>query len=97
MARNSGHNVVPIRHGHGRYPIGTPDGFSRALGARNKLIDLFLRDLQADWEQHDKDISEVMRKKHPDIYFQRMVKLALVQGASLTSLGRTSGSTHLKT
>jgi hypothetical protein len=37
------------------------------LGARNKLNNLFLRDLQAD--QHGKDILEVMRKKHPEIYF----------------------------
>jgi hypothetical protein len=53
------------------------------LGARNKLTDLFLRDLQADWAQHGKDVLEVMRKKHPEIYFQCMVKLALVQAAEL--------------
>jgi hypothetical protein len=33
--------------------------------------------------QHGKDVLEVMRKKHPEIYFRRTVKLALVQSAEL--------------
>jgi hypothetical protein len=42
-----------------------------------------LRDLQTDWEQHGKDILELMREKHPEIYFQCMVKLALAHPADL--------------
>jgi hypothetical protein len=48
-----------------------------------RLAEVFLRDLQADWEQHGKEILEVMRKKHPEMYFQCMVKLALLQAAEL--------------
>jgi hypothetical protein len=76
MARNSGDNIVPIRHGHGRYP--TAD---RAAALR--LAEAFLRDLQANLAQHGKEILEVMRKKRPEIYFQCMAKLALVQAAEL--------------
>src|SRR6516162_5254172 len=65
----------------GRYLAGTRGGPDRAAALR--LAEVFLRDLQADWEQHSKDILEVMRKKHPEIYFQCMVKLALVQRAEL--------------
>jgi hypothetical protein len=80
MARKGSDNIVPLRHGHGRYPAGTPGGPDRAAALRPEA---FLRDLQADWEQHGKDILEVMRKKQPEIYFQCMVKLALVQGTEL--------------
>jgi hypothetical protein len=65
----------------GRYLTGTPGGPDPAAALR--LAEAFLRDLQADWEQHGKDVLEVMRKKHPEIYFQCMVKLALVQSAEL--------------
>ena len=81
MARNSSDNIVPIRHGHGRYPAGATGGPDRAAALR--LAEVFLRDLQADWEQHGKEILEVMRKKYPEIYFQCMAKLALVQAAEL--------------
>ena len=81
MARNGSDNIVPIRHGRGRYLTDTLGGPDRAAALR--LAEAFLRDLQEDWAQHGKDILEVMRKKHPEIYFQCMVKLALVQGAEL--------------
>jgi hypothetical protein len=81
MIRNSRESGVVIRHGHDRYP--TPGDDGRALTACNKLAEAFLRDLQADWEQHGKDILEVMRKNHPEIYFQCMVKLALLEAAEL--------------
>ena len=81
MARNGSDNIVPVRHGHGHYPAGTPGGPDRAAALR--LAEAFLRDLQADWEQHGKDVLEVMRKKHPEIYFQCMVKLALLEAAEL--------------
>jgi hypothetical protein len=81
MARNGSDNIVPIRHGHGRHPTGTPGDPDRAAALR--LAEAFLRDLQEDWAQHGKHTLEVMRKKHPEIYFQCMVRLALVQGAEL--------------
>src|SRR6516225_12178357 len=81
MATNGSDNIGTIRHGHGRYPAGAPGDPDRAAASR--LAEVFLRDLQADWAQHGKDILEVMRKKHPEIYFQCMVKLALVQSAEL--------------
>jgi hypothetical protein len=76
MSRNGGDSDL-----HGRYLADTPDGPDRAAALR--LAEAFLRDLQADWELHGKDVLEVMRQKHPEIYFQCMVKLALVQGAEL--------------
>ena len=76
MSRNGGDSDL-----HGRYLADTPDGPDRAAALR--LAEAFLRDLQEDWAQHGKDILEVMRKKHPEIYFQCMVKLALVQSAEL--------------
>jgi hypothetical protein len=76
MNRNSGDSDQ-----HGRHLTGTPGDPDPAATLR--LAEVFLRDLQADWEQHGKDILEVMRKKHPEIYFQCMVKLALVQAAEL--------------
>jgi hypothetical protein len=79
MARISRDNIVPIRHGHGSHPAGTPDGPDRVAALR--LAEVFLRDLQEDWAQHGKEILEVMRKKHPEIYFQCMVKIALLQAA----------------
>ena len=81
MAKNGSDNIVPIRHGRGRFTTGTRGGPDRAAALR--LAEAFLRDLQEDWAQHGKDILEVMRKKHPEIYFQCMVKLALVQAAEL--------------
>jgi hypothetical protein len=74
----SGDNIVTIRDQRGRYLKGMPGGPGRPVGSRNKLSEDFLADLQADWEQHGKDILEVMRERHPEIYFQCMVKLALV-------------------
>jgi hypothetical protein len=34
--------------------------------------------VQEDWEQHGKKIIKKMREKFPEIYFQSMVKLAVV-------------------
>jgi hypothetical protein len=75
----SGENIIAIRDVRGRYLKGMPGGPGRPVGSRNKLSEDFLADLQADWEQHGKDILEVMREKHPEIYFQCMVKLGASQ------------------
>jgi hypothetical protein len=40
--------------------------------------------LQEDWEQHGKKIFQIMREKFPEIYFQSMVKLALVHRVELS-------------
>jgi hypothetical protein len=79
----SGDNIITIRDECGRYLKGIPGGPGRPVGSRNKLTEDFLRDLQADWEQHGKNILEVMREKHPEIYFQCVVKLALANPAEL--------------
>ena len=34
--------------------------------------------MQEDWEQHGQEIFQIMREKYAEIYFQSMVKLALV-------------------
>jgi hypothetical protein len=81
----SGDNIITIRDEHGRYLKGMRGGPGRPVGSRNKLTEDFLRDLQADWEQHGKKILEVMREKHPEIYFQCMVKLALAHPVELYS------------
>ena len=38
----------------------------------------FLARRQEDWKQHGEEIFEIMREKFPEIYFQCMVKFALV-------------------
>jgi hypothetical protein len=78
MARNGSDNSGPVRDERGRYPKGIPGGPGRPLGSRNKLSEDFLCDIQEDWAQHGKEIFHVMREKFPEIYFQSMVKLALV-------------------
>jgi hypothetical protein len=81
MTKIRSSNGVQDERGHRLKGIsGGPD---QQVGSHYKLVEDFLRDLRADWEQHGKDILEVMREKHPEIYFQCMVKLALVQGAEL--------------
>ena len=70
-------NLV-ARDEHGRWLKGYSGGPGRPLGSRNKLSEDFLCDLQEDWEQHGKKILQIMREKFPEIYFQSMVKLALV-------------------
>ena len=89
MARNGSDNIVPIRHGHGRYP--TAD---RAAALR--LAEAFLRDLQANLAQHGKEILEVMRKKHQGSTSNAWSSLHWFKRLSLTSLSRSSGNTHLK-
>jgi hypothetical protein len=75
-------NVV-ARDERGRWLKGFSGGPGRPLGSRNKLSEDFLRDLQEDWEQHGKKIIKIMREKFPEIYFQSMVKLALVHRVEL--------------
>ena len=79
----SGDNILTIRDQRGRYLKGVPGGPGRPVGSRNKLTEDFLRDLQADWEQHGKDILATVREKHPELYFQCMIKLALIQPVEL--------------
>jgi hypothetical protein len=55
----------------------------RYLGSRNRLSEDFLADLQADWEEYGKEILSIMREKHPELYFQYTVKLALVHRIEL--------------
>jgi hypothetical protein len=74
-----------------RYPTGTPSGPSQPLGSLHRLAEVFLRDLQADWAQHGKDVLEVMRKKHPE---STSNALHWFKGPSLTSPGRSSSGTH---
>ena len=69
---------VVARDEHGRWLKGFSGGPGRPLGSRNKLNEDFLCDLQEDWEQHGKKIIKIMREKFPEVYFQSMVKLALV-------------------
>jgi hypothetical protein len=49
----------------------------------HKLSQDFLRDLQEDWEQHGKGILSIMREKFPEIYFQSLVKLAMIHRVEL--------------
>jgi hypothetical protein len=79
----NGDNIIAIRDQRGRYLKGIPGGPGRPAGSRNKLTEDFLRDLQADWERHGKDILSIVRKSSPQIYFQCMVKLAQVHSVEL--------------
>jgi hypothetical protein len=76
-------NIITIRDERGRYQRGMPGGPGRPVGSRNKLSENFLADLQVDREQHGKEILSIMREKYPQIYFQSMVELALVQRIEL--------------
>ena len=53
------------------------------MGSRNKLSQDFLGDLQADWEQYGTEILRIVREKFPEIYFQSMVKLAMIHRVEL--------------
>jgi hypothetical protein len=83
----SGDNIIAIRDERGRYRKDMPGGPGRPVGSRNRLSENFLTDLQADWEQHGKDILSTIREKHPELYFQCMVKLALVHPVELYPAG----------
>jgi hypothetical protein len=78
----NGKSVV-ARDEQGRWLRGIPGGPGRPVGSRNKLSQDFLGDLQTDWEQHGKDILAIMRAKFPEIYFQSLVKLAMVHRVEL--------------
>jgi hypothetical protein len=75
-------NVV-ARDEHGRWLKGFSGGPGRPPGSRNKLNEDFLHDLHEDWEQHGKKIFQIVREKYPEIYFQGMVKLAVVHRVEL--------------
>ena len=76
-------DIVALRDEHGRYLKGIPGGPGWAVGSRNKLSQDFLGDLQADWEQHGTEILRIMREQFPEIYFQSMVKLAMIHRIEL--------------
>ena len=76
-------NIVAIRDEHGRYLKGIPGGPGRPVGSRNKLSQDFLGDLQEDWDQHGPEILRIMREKFPEIYFQSLVKLAMIHCVEL--------------
>ena len=76
-------NIVAIRDEHGRYLKGIPGGPGRPVGSRNKLSQDFLGDLQEDWDQHGPEILRIMREKFPEIYFQSLVKLAMIHRVEL--------------
>ena len=78
VANGKNSKSVVARDEHGRWLKGFSGGPGRPLGSRNKLSEDFLGDLQEDWWQHGKKIIKIMREKFPEIYFQSMVKLALV-------------------
>ncbi len=87
MTRNGSNNTVAIRDERGRYLKGIPGGPGRPVGSRNKLNEDFLRDLHDDWEQHGKAIFQTVREKFPEVYFQSMIKLALVHRVELGPAG----------
>ena len=58
-------NIITIRDQRGRYQRGMPGGPGRPVGSRNRLNENFLADLQADWEEHGKEILSIMREKPP--------------------------------
>ena len=51
--------------------------------ARAKLSQDFLGDLQEDWDQHGPEILRIIREKFPEIYFQSLVKLAMIHCVEL--------------
>ncbi len=76
-------NIVAIRDEQGRYLKGILGGPGRPVGSRNKLSQDFLRDLQEDWEQHGTEILRIVREKFPEVYFQSLVKLAMIHRIEL--------------
>jgi hypothetical protein len=79
MTTNSknGKNIV-ARGEHGRWLKGYSGGPRRPPGSRNKLSEDFLRDMQEDREQHGKKVIKTMREKFLELYFQSIIKLAMV-------------------
>ena len=71
------------RDEQGRWLRGIPGGPGRPVGSRNKLSQDFLGDLQEDWGQYGTEILRIMREKFPEIYFQSLVKLAMIHRVEL--------------
>ena len=57
---------------------GIPGGPGRPLGSRNKLTEDFLGDLHAAWLEHGNTVLDRVIAERPEVFFQAMVKLALV-------------------
>ena len=79
MATNgkNGKSVV-TRDEHGRWLKGFSGGPGWPLGSRNKLNEDFLCDLHAAWLEHGNKVLDRVIAERPEVFFQAMVKLALV-------------------
>jgi hypothetical protein len=73
----NGKSVV-ARDEHGRWLKGFSGGPGRPLGSRNKLNEDFLCDLHAAWLERGKNVLDRVIAERPEVFFQAMVKLALV-------------------
>ena len=54
----------------GRFLPGNSGNGGRPKGARSKLSEAFLADVQADWEQHGPQVIEAVRTEKPDQYMK---------------------------
>ena len=73
----SSENIV-ARDEHGRWLKGYSGGPGRSLGSPNKLCEDFLGDLHAAWLEHGNTVLDRVIAERPEVFFQAMVKLALV-------------------
>lgn len=54
----------------GQFIKGKTGGPGRPRGARNKLGEAFIADLQADWEEHGPKTIQTVREDRPDVYLK---------------------------
>lgn len=78
---NSAPQLAPYRFKPG--DVGNPAG--RPKGSRNKITELFLQKLHADFEQHGTAVIEEVRKKRPEAYLAAVAQLVPRQTEKIES------------
>jgi hypothetical protein len=58
------------RNHHGQFVMGHNGGPGRPRGSRNRLSELFIADLQSDWERHGAAVIESVRRDDPVAYLR---------------------------
>jgi hypothetical protein len=67
--------TVAERDQHGRFKPGNNGGPGRPRGARSALSEVFIADLQANWERNGPEVLERVAREEPGTYLRALVAL----------------------